>query len=141
MKKIISEKNQHLFYLRSDMRGDLSFLEYESLPFTPSRMFVVKNVPQGTHRGGHAHYTCKQLIICLGGCIKVYLNDGLSDKDETHMLYENDSLFVPELIWDRYIFKTKGTCALVLSSTKYDRKDYIEDFDAFQRIKREMEGL
>lgn len=136
--QIISQKNLYPFNVNNAGNGQLCSLELLTLPFNPLRSFVVKNVPEGTSRGGHAHYNGKQLLVCLRGRVKVYLNDGISDTDETHHLTENDTLYVPSLIWDRYIFKTRDTVMLVFSSTQYDRKDYIEDFGKFQEIKRNM---
>lgn len=136
--ELISEKNLYRLSVNSESRGELismDYANYNNVPFEPRRMFVVKNVPEGMNRGGHAHYSGRQLLVCLKGKIKVYLNDGVSDTDEVHLLSENDTLYIPNLIWDRYIFKTKETVLMVLSSTEYDRSDYIDDFGKFQEIK------
>ena len=50
-----------------DARGRLAPFEFNQLPFVPLRMFVVRDVPVGTTRGGHAHRSQRHLLICLAG--------------------------------------------------------------------------
>lgn len=57
----------------ADERGALTPVEFSALPFTPQRIFVVRDVPAGEARGGHAHRTNTQALICLQGEVRVDL--------------------------------------------------------------------
>src|SRR5438309_11704008 len=60
-----------------DSRGSLSFAQYQdNLPFLPKRFFFVFNVGEGQTRGGHAHKTVQQLLVCVNGSCLVSLDDG-----------------------------------------------------------------
>lgn len=59
-----------------DERGSLLPLEFDSIDFEPKRIFIVNNVPVGTVRGDHAHFTTKQLLICSKCSVNVFLDDG-----------------------------------------------------------------
>jgi UDP-2-acetamido-3-amino-2,3-dideoxy-glucuronate N-acetyltransferase len=115
-----------------DSRGDLLPLNFSNLPFTPKRIFMVTQVPKDVKRGDHAHYTTKQLLVCLKGVIEVELFDGVRSFEST--LEEGDSLYVPEMVWDSQVFKTGEDILMVLASTDYDPSDYITDMGKFKGI-------
>jgi UDP-2-acetamido-3-amino-2,3-dideoxy-glucuronate N-acetyltransferase len=115
-----------------DSRGDLLPLNFSNLPFTPKRIFMVTQVPKNVKRGDHAHYTTKQLLVCLKGVIEVELFDGVRSFEST--LEEGDSLYVPEMVWDSQVFKTGEDILMVLASTDYDPSDYITDMGKFKGI-------
>ena len=115
-----------------DSRGDLLPLNFSNLPFTPKRIFMVTQVPKNVKRGDHAHYTTKQLLVCLKGVIDVELFDGVRSFKST--LEEGDSLYVPEMVWDSQVFKTGEDILMVLASTDYDPSDYIIDMGKFKGI-------
>ena len=113
----------------SDDRGCLLPIEFDSIDFTPKRVFVVNNVPIGDIRGNHSHFKTKQYLICTNGSVNVILDDGKS-KTITNLI-KNESILIPELIWDSQEFLTKDSEILVLCSTKYDIDDYILTYDEF----------
>lgn len=114
--------------------GDLIPIEFFDLPFTPKRIFTVNNVPQNSIRGNHAHYETEQLLICINGSILVGTDDG--NKREEIILNRGESRLVKKMVWDWQKFLTNNDFLLVLSSTKYDKKDYIEDLDEFYKLTR-----
>ncbi len=134
----ISEVNTYKATVNVDSRGDLIAFDFSNCPFIPQRIFTLKNIPQNTSRGGHAHYKTDQFLICAQGQVRVFLNDGHSNKDQVYTLQENDTLFIPRMIWDRQVYKTKKDVLIVLASTQYDPKDYINDLGEFQKIIREQ---
>ena len=113
----------------SDERGCLLPIEFDTIDFTPKRVFVVNNVPVGNIRGNHSHYKTKQYLICTNGSVNVILDDGAGNT--TTNLIKNESILIPELIWDSQEFLTKDTEIMVLCSTKYDIDDYILSYDEF----------
>ena len=122
-------KHIHSF---GDWRGDLTPLEFSDLPFTPKRLFIVKNCGVGMRRGEHAHYTTQQLLICLKGEIKVVTHNG-KKKDEG-ILKEGHSTLIESYHWDYQEFLTGEDILLVICSTLFNLDDYILDFDKFKEI-------
>ena len=41
------------------------------------------------------------------------------------------------MIWDEQLYSTPDTVLLVLSNTKYDINDYIEDYEYYKELKNE----
>jgi dTDP-4-dehydrorhamnose 3,5-epimerase-like enzyme len=118
-----------------ESNGILIPIEFDnSLLFKPKRTFFVTNVPDKNTRGMHSHYETKQLLICLNGRIDIKLHDGFNEK--VYELYNGDSLYVPNLIWDEQVYYTKETVLISLCNTNYNIKDYIQDFNAFLKIKQ-----
>lgn len=117
-----------------DWRGDLTPLEFSDLPFTPQRLFIVKNVEKGIKRGEHAHHKTRQFLICLKGEIKVASHDGI--KYDEAILKEGFSTLIDTYHWDYQEFLTGDDILLVICSTPFDLKDYILDFDEFLEIMR-----
>ena len=119
-----------------DERGLLLPVEFFDLPFTPKRVFIVKNVPLNMIRGNHSHYKTKQYFICVNGTVDVILHDGFNEI--THKLTKGESILIPELIWDSQKFTSKNSEILVLCSNEYRQEDYILDFEIFKQIKNEL---
>ena len=108
-----------------DKRGCLVPLEFKDLPFIPKRLFYVTKVPRYMRRGEHAHIETQQIIICVKGVVGVKLVD---KESKYYILKENDYIFVDKMVWDAQDFLTGDDILLVLCSTSYDKKDYIEQF-------------
>ena len=114
-----------------DQRGNLSFLEGgKHIPFEIKRVFWVYDVPGGETRGGHAYYESEEFIIALSGSYEVVLHDG---KNEQRFSLNRSyyGLYVPKMTWRNMENFSTNSLALVLSSTKYNEDDYINDFDDF----------
>jgi hypothetical protein len=117
-----------------DSRGNLTFIESDSdIPFEIKRVYWIYDVPGGETRGSHAFRVQKEFIVALSGSFDVVVHDG---KKETrfHMNRSYYGLYVPNRIW-RYMdnFSTNSV-AMVISSTSYDRSDYIFDFNEFLKL-------
>jgi dTDP-4-dehydrorhamnose 3,5-epimerase-like enzyme len=120
----------HKYTTFEDNRGSLLPIEFSSLPFTPKRVFVVKNVPAGIRRGGHAHYKTRQFLICLKGEILVHLQYNKEKYEET-TISENESILIPNMVWDWQEFITGDDVLMVMCSTEFDENDYIRNFEKF----------
>lgn len=123
------------FYRFSDNRGNLVPVESQStIPFGIERIFYVYGINGKEVRGQHSHYKTQQVLVCLRGSCTVICKDGKSVKE--YILDSPDlGLFIPEMIWDEQIYHSPDTILLVLSNTKYDKSDYIEDWELFLREK------
>lgn len=102
----------------------------DGLSFRVNRLFYVYSVSDHKKRGEHAHHKNEQILVCVNGKCGVVCKDGKDVK--SYMLDSpNVGLYIPEMIWDEQFYFTKDTVLLVLCSTKYDREDYIEDWNDY----------
>lgn len=108
-----------------DHRGDLTFVESgQHIPFDIRRIYYLYNVPGGTTRGGHAHYSLHQYIIAINGSFDMVMDDGRQ-----------------RMRWhDLDNFSSDAVC-MVMASDIYDESDYMRRYDDFQRefLRREAE--
>tara|TARA_R100001015_G_C4502673_1_gene76728 strand:+ start:38 stop:469 length:432 start_codon:yes stop_codon:yes gene_type:complete len=140
-RKQITLKDVKFFNTRTMVEPDGNLVPIESnydIPFKLKRIFYVYGVKNQDDRGKHAHYKTKQVLICVHGKVEVLVNDG---KEKQKYLLESpqQALYIPEMIWDEQNYLSKDTVLLVLSNKKYDPKDYIHDFQEFQKIKYKNE--
>lgn len=120
----------------SDIRGDLSYAEFEKqLPFVAKRFFTVYNVPSKEVRGEHAHRKSHQFLVCVKGSLSVVLDDG-KNKFEVQLSPLEKGLYVPPLVWTVHYKYSADAMLLVLASDKYDSKEYIRDYEEFKKIRK-----
>ena len=116
-----------------DVRGGILIpIEFNTLKFTPKRIFTVNDVPKNSIRGEHAHYQTEQLLLCVQGKIIVGLDDGYQNKE--YELHSGQSIYIDKMIWDYQKFMTGNDFMVVIASTNYDSSDYINDKQEFYRI-------
>ena len=115
-----------------DKRGNLSVIEeLKDIPFKIERTYWIYDVPGGEARGGHAYRKNQEFIVALSGSFDVILDDGKERK--TYPLNRSYyGLYVPEGIWREMNNFSTNSLALVLSSTPYDKEDYIYDYELFK---------
>ena len=122
-----------------DPRGNLSFFETNvQLPFEFKRSYWIYDVPGGEARGGHAFREQEEFIVALSGSFEVSVSDGT----DTKSFFLNRSyygLYVPKGMWRQMRNFSTNSVALVVSSTYFDEKDYIRDFEEFLRYCSEKE--
>ncbi len=117
-----------------DHRGTVNVLEDPALPFRVKRIFWLSQVPDHTHRGGHAHYQSEQILVCTYGSVKVMLEDLSSNFYHFELDSPGQGLFLPPLHWGIYRFEDQAR-AFCLASDCYNEEDYIRDYQLFQRLK------
>ena len=115
----------------ADQRGELTFAEVGAhLPFAPKRYFSIFDVPLGATRGGHAHRTLHQFIVCLRGSVTCALDDG-ERRDEVVLDSADAGLYIPPMVWGVQYRYSRDATLLVLASDVYDEREYIRDYDQF----------
>lgn len=118
-----------------DPRGNLSFIEGNNhIPFKIERTYWIYDVPGGKTRSGHAFRTQEEFIVALSGSFDIILNDGKGNEETFHMARSYYGLHIPPMTWRRIVNFSTNSVAMILSSTKYDANDYIEDFEQFKAI-------
>lgn len=122
-----------------DPRGNLSFVEQNShIPFEIQRTYWIYDVPGGEDRGGHAYKTTDEFIIAIAGAFDVTVDDGSRTKTIT-LNRSYYGLYVPKGIWRTMGNFSTASLALEFANTKYNRMDYIEDFNAYLIMKSDGE--
>ena len=121
----------------SEFEGYLAIAEVgKSCPFPILRTYWIYGCPDGMKRGGHAHHSMQQLLVCVSGEIEVILDDG---KERKSYLLDNPTtgLLQPELVWGDLIYQ-KDSVLMVMASTLYYPHHYIRDYDEFLALTRQQ---
>jgi acetyltransferase-like isoleucine patch superfamily enzyme/dTDP-4-dehydrorhamnose 3,5-epimerase-like enzyme len=121
----------HRLSLVNDLRGDLSFAEFQRVvPFAVKRYFIVFNVPTTEVRGEHAHRTCHQFFIATHGQVSVVADDG-AEREEFLLDRPDRGLHLPPMVWGIQYRYSADAVLLVFASEYYDPADYIREYDAW----------
>lgn len=110
----------------ADERGVLTPFAFDQLPFTPCRCFIVTDAPAGCVRGGHAHRSGMQMLVCLQGRIDISMR---YRDQEAALALEPGSfglVFGPD-VWCRQKYAVEGSVLLVFASEPYDPESYLND--------------
>lgn len=125
----------------------LTSLEGKSFLMTPVELkeyidFEVKRIyyltqPTG-ETGQHCHYIEKEFFVLLQGSCTAVIDQG-NGKEEFPMTSPTSALYVPNYVWHGFKDFSSDAILLALSSTNYnpDRSDYLEDYDAYLKIRDE----
>ena len=114
-----------------DARGNLSFLEQNNhIPFEIKRTYWIYDVPGGESRGGHAYMQNEEFIVSLSGSFDVIIDNGEQKRSFT-LNRSYYGLYVPKGLWREMDNFSTNSLALIVSSTKFDRADYIRDYEEF----------
>lgn len=103
--------------------------------FDIKRVYYMYDIPGGSERGGHAHTMSYQIIVAASGSFEVILDDCKS-RNVFHLNRPYFGLFIVPGIWRELKNFSSGAICLVLTSHKYNEKDYIRNYDEFNIYKR-----
>jgi dTDP-4-dehydrorhamnose 3,5-epimerase-like enzyme len=119
-----------------DSRGVLTVVEVSRIvPFAVARLFYVSGVPVGSSRGGHAHYRCRQYLICQEGRLGIVLADGASER--SFELSAGHAILIEPGIFATQTYLDNNSALLVLCDRPYEADDYIHGMDQFLKYRRE----
>ncbi len=122
-----------------DKRGNLSYVEeMNHIPFVIQRSYWLYDVPGGENRGGHAYRENQEFIIALSGSFDVVLDDG-TEKKVFSLNRSYYGLYIPKGLWREMDNFATNSVALILSSTKYDKQDYVRDYGEYLKMKHNGE--
>ena len=115
----------------ADSRGVLTVVETnDDVPFAVKRIFYIYRLEPPFERGAHAHSETEQFVICVAGCMKVDVSDGM--RSGTYVL--NDpavGLYIPAMIWTRLHAFTYDAVCVVVASTHYDDTEVIRSWQTY----------
>lgn len=121
--------------------GNITIVEgQKDIPFDVRRIYYLYDIPGGEDRGGHAHKVLHQLIVAASGSFNVLLDDGQNKKIVTLNRPDYGLMVVP-CIWRELLEFSSGAICLVLASHKYDKDDYIRNYDQFLNFRESIDGL
>lgn len=112
-------------------------LNYNSAIPNLQRIFYLKNVREGSDRGGHAHRYSQQALVAISGQLDVELNDGEATK-RVRLDNPNKILHIRPYVWAKESNFSEDAICLVLASNKYDRASYIDELEELISIKYEI---
>ena len=115
----------------TDVRGNLSVIENDVVPFSIKRVYYLYDVPSGSYRGGHAHKELEQLLIAISGSFDVVLKDQDGSKRIITLNKPDKGLLIPSMVWRELEDFSSGAICLVIASQPYDEDDYIYDLEDF----------
>lgn len=116
-----------------DPRGNLTFIEEENhIPFKIKRVYWIYDVPGGQVRGGHAFKEQQELIVALSGSFDVVINDG-KQKQKFSLNRSYYGLYLPAGLWRHMENFSTNSLAMVLSSTIFNKEDYILNHKEYKR--------
>lgn len=119
------------FRLFNDLYGKLNPIEGGvDIPFDIKRVYYIYDVQSDVVRGFHSHRKLHQVLIALGGSIKIRLK---TPNEEVVYKLDNPSegLYIGPNIWREMFDFSVGSTLLVLASQPYDESDYIRNYDNF----------
>lgn len=118
-----------------DPRGNLSFVEQNNhIPFEIQRTYWIYDVPGGEDRGGHAYKTTDEFIIAIAGAFDVTVDDGEQKKTFT-LNRSYYGLYIPKGLWRTMDNFSSASLALEFANTKYNRGDYVMNYQEYQKMK------
>lgn len=119
----------------ADPRGNLSFAEQNNhIPFEIQRTYWIYDVPGGESRGGHAFKETNEFIIAISGCFDVTVDDG-KNKQTFRLDRSYYGLFIPRGFWRTMDNFSTNSLALEFADTKYDRSDYVMEYEDYLKMK------
>lgn len=124
------------FKVFGDRRGKLISLEaMRNVPFEIKRVYYIFDTKEDVDRGNHSHPKLNQIVVCLSGSCKFYLEDKCSRKT-LKLNKPSDGLFIGKDVWRR-MFDFSSDCVLmVLADDYYIEEEYNRDYKKFKLLKK-----
>jgi hypothetical protein len=117
--------------------GYISVAENENLPFMPKRIYWTYFTPEDVIRGHHAHYELEQILVAVAGKIEVEI-ETVERKIFKYILDSpNIGVYIPKMSW-RTMKYSHNAVQMCIASIEYDEKDYIRNYDEFDKLKHEI---
>ncbi len=111
-----------------DPRGNLTVAQQQrEVPFDISRVYWTYDVPGGSHRGGHAHKHCREVVIAVSGSFTVTL-DNTRQRRSFLLNHPYQGLLIETNVWRTLDDFSSGAVCLVLAEDPFDENDYIRDY-------------
>jgi hypothetical protein len=112
--------------------GILSIAEgMKNIPFEIKRVFYIYGLAyQKAQRGYHAHKELEQVLFCVNGSCKLFLDDGTNNQ-YFYLTDPNQGIYVGPKVWLQLFEFSYDCIILVFNSDYFKESDYIRDYDEF----------
>lgn len=118
----------------TDKYGHLTPLEANGeIPFDINRVYYISKVEPEVRRGFHSHEDLEQVLICVSGSVKILVKTPYEEKIVT-LNDQTDGLYIGPMIWREMYDFSEHAVLLVLASKHYDVKDYIRDYEEYEKL-------
>ena len=118
-----------------DSRGQLAFAEARTcVPFPIERVFWIYEVPAEAQRGGHAHWTCAELVVAVRGAFTMVVDDG-ELRREVRMDSPSRGILIPAGVWCELCDFDPDTVLVAMASEPYDATGYVHEYERFKSLK------
>lgn len=107
-----------------DHRGELTPITFADWEFEAVRSFVVA-APAGAVRGGHAHRTCRQVLMRVSGIVEVQVRYG-SATETIRLEVATPAVLIEPGVWAQQTYVSECSALVVFADTPYDPDDYVE---------------
>lgn len=125
---------KYVFQPHGDERGQLVALEeYKDIPFAIRRVYYIYDTLEGVIRGGHAHKSLEQILVCIHGSCKIKLDNGFECK-VVPLEKPYEGLYISNDMWREMYDFSSDAVLLVFASELYDENDYIRNYDEFLKF-------
>lgn len=122
------------FEVHADNRGKLcSLSNNKEIPFEVKRIYYTWNMPHDVIRGGHAHKTLDEVMVCLSGSCDFVLDDG-KEKVTVTLDKPNKGLYIKANLWRDFRNFSKDCVVVLIASELYDTEDYIRDYNEYLNL-------
>lgn len=112
----------------ADHRGCLDAFDFDWMPFSPCRTFVVTHVPPGTVRGRHMHRSGMQMLVCLHGRVEILMR--YQDEEVSVVIDpESPALVFRSGVWCQQKYLQDNSILLAFASEPYTPKSYIDHWN------------
>lgn len=106
----------------------------QTIPFEMKRVYWVYNTPESIERGNHANRKGQNVLVSLKGTVNIFLEDTKGVKYHYVLNDPNQGLYIPPLHWRRLQMNSDVVC-LSISSSEFEEKDYIREYQEFLSVK------
>lgn len=122
-----------------DISGTLHVAEFAAIGCSFQRWYFIVGVPRGVRRGGHAHKTQSECLICIQGSVTVHI-EARGTRTVVPLATPGQALYLPAGYWRDLIDFSAGAILGVLASGPFDEADYIRETTAFRTWERVTDG-
>ncbi len=113
--------------------------QMRDVPFEIKRVYYIFDVAADVRRGFHAHSQLNQVLICLGGSVKILVKT----PDEEQIITLDDAsegLYIGPMVWREMYDFSKHAALLVLADAYYDESEYIRDYSKYHALWSRQSG-
>lgn len=114
--------------------ANLTIIEQENqIPFKIKRVSWIYDVLPGQSLDGYAYREQRELIVALSGSFDIVIHNSKSEQ-HFHLNHSGYGLYIPNGCWRHMENFSANSVVLVLSSSHFDKNDYIGEFDEFLKF-------